>query len=73
MAESIDFLKAVCFLYTGSHSGMVSHQWSEDSQFQPSQYQIFGGVSAKSAKVSSCIQETAHVQGWHHLQVQQDM
>ena len=73
MTESIDFFKTICFLYTGSHSGMVSQQWSEDSQFQPSQYQIFCSIYTESTKVSSCIQETAHIQGRHHFQIQQNV
>ena len=66
-------LKLVRFLLACSECGMVSHQRSENTKCQPAEQQVSCGICTESAEVSSGIEETAHVEGRHHLQVQQDV
>ena len=73
MTETIHVFKLISLLTAGAESGMVSHQRSENAESQPAEHQIFRGVRAEAAKISTGIQETAHVQGWKHMKVQKDM
>ena len=67
MTEVFDILELVSFLFSGSKCGVVSHKWCEYAKCQPAKYQITCCICTESAKVCSCVKETAHIQGWKHL------
>ena len=52
---------------------MVAHQGGEHPQRQPPQQQIPAGVGVEATQVGSHIQETAHIEGGQHLEVQQQV
>ena len=52
---------------------MVSHKRCENAESQPAEHEILCGICAEATKISTGIQETAHVQGWKHMKVQKDM
>ena len=66
-------LKAVRFLFAGTGGGVVAQQGREDAHAVPAQHKVLGGVAAKAANVGAFVQETAHVQGGHHVQAEQNM
>ena len=52
---------------------MITHQWCEYTKCKKTKQQFSCRITAKSSKVSTCIQETAHIQRRQHLQVKKDM
>ena len=66
-------LKAVRFLFAGTGGGVVAQQGREDAHAVPAQHKVLGGVAAKAANVGAFVQETAHVQGGHHVQAEQNV
>ena len=66
-------LKAVRFLFASAGGGVVAQQGREDAHAVPAQHKVLGGVAAKAANVGAFVQETAHVQGGHHVQAEQNM
>ena len=73
MAEILHIFELVAFLLFGTNRCMITHQRCEYSKCQETKQQFSCCISAKSAKICSRIQETTHIQRWHHLQVQKDM
>ena len=66
-------LKAVGLLFAGTGGGVVAQQGREDAHAVPAQHKVLGGVAAKAANVGAFVQETAHVQGGHHVQAEQNV
>ena len=66
-------LKAVRFLFASAGGGVVAQQGREDAHAVPAQHKVLGGVAAKAANVGAFVQETAHIQGGHHVQAEQNM
>ena len=66
-------LKAVRFLFASAGGGVVAQQGREDAHAVPAQHKVLGGVAAKAANVGAFVQETAHVQGGHHVQAEQNV
>ena len=66
-------LKAVGLLFAGTGGGVVAQQGREDAHAVPAQHKVLGGVAAKAANVGAFVQETAHIQGGHHVQAEQNM
>ena len=66
-------LKAVGLLFAGTGGGVVAQQRREDAHAVPAQHKVLGGVAAKAANVGAFVQETAHVQGGHHVQAEQNV
>ena len=52
---------------------MIPHQRGKQAKLHPAQYQVLCSVCAETAKICAGIQESAHVQGRHHFDVQQQM
>ena len=73
MTEIFHIFKLVAFLLSGTDRCMITHQRCEYSKCQETKQQFSCCISAKSTQICSCIQETTHIQRWHHLQVQKDM
>ena len=66
-------LKAVRFLFASAGGGVVAQQGREDAHAVPAQHKVLGGVAAKAANVGAFVQETAHIQGGHHVQAEQNV
>ena len=66
-------LKAVGLLFAGTGGGVVAQQGREDAHAVPAQHKVLGGVAAKAANVGAFVQETAHIQGGHHVQAEQNV
>ena len=66
-------LKAVGLLFASAGGGVVAQQGREDAHAVPAQHKVLGGVAAKAANVGAFVQETAHIQGGHHVQAEQNM
>ena len=73
MTETIHVFKLIRLLTAGAEGGMVSHKRCENAESQPAEHEILCGICSEAAKISTGIQETAHVQGWKHMKVQKDM
>ena len=73
MTEIFHIFKLVALLLPGTDRCMITHQRCEYSKCQETKQQFSCCICAKSTQIRSCIQETTHIQRWHHLQVQKDM
>src|SRR5699024_983654 len=73
MAEILHMFKAETLLLSRAKGSVISHQRCKYSQSQPAEKKFSGRISVESSQIRSCIQETAHIQGRKHLQVQKDV
>ena len=63
----------VVFLIPGAGAGMVAHQRGKEAEFQPAQSQIGRCVAVKAAEIRPGVEETAHLDIGHHLDVGQQL
>src|SRR5699024_9872432 len=69
MPESCCISKPVDFLLPCSRGGMVPHERRENAELQPAHQKFLCRICAESAQIRSCIEETAHIQRRHHLDI----
>ena len=65
--------EAVVFLHPGAHRGVVAHQRGEQTELKPAQGKIRRGIGGEAAEVGTAVQETAHLDTGHHLDVGQQL
>ena len=66
-------LKLIALLISCAFTGMVTHERSEHAECEPSEKKVSGCVTSKSTEIRARIQETAHIHGRKHLDVEQDV
>ena len=65
--------EAVVFLHPGAHRGVVAHQRGEQTELKPAQGKIRRGIAGEAAEVGTAVQETAHLDTGHHLDIGQQL
>ena len=71
--EILYVLKLIALLISCALASMVAHERCEHAEGKPSEQKVSGRIAAKSAKIRARIQETAHIHGRKHLDVEQDV
>ena len=71
--EILYMLKLIALLISCPLTRMVTHKRCEHAECEPSEKKVSGCVASKSAEIRTRIQETAHIHGRKHLDVEQDV
>ena len=65
--------EAVELLPPARSVGVIAHEGRKEAEFQPAEGEVRGGVLAEAAEVSAAVEEAAHLDGGHHLDIGQQL
>ena len=65
--------EAVELLLPARSVGVIAHEGRKEAEFQPAEGEVGGGVLAEAAEVGTAVEEAAHLDGGHHLDVGQQL